>query len=44
MYPGRVQEFRYITDSEAAAEKQRRQAELDKKAAAVTAKPADAPK
>lgn len=41
MYPGRVQEFRYFTDAEAAAEKAQRQAELDKKsAAAPPSKPA----
>jgi sugar lactone lactonase YvrE len=31
-YPGRMQMFRYITDAEAAQEKARREAELDKKA------------
>jgi len=44
MYPGRVQQFRYITDAEAAQDKARQQAELDKKSVrAPAAKPADAP-
>jgi len=44
MYPGRVQQFRYITDAEAAQEKARQQAETDKKSIrAPAAKPADAP-
>jgi hypothetical protein len=50
-YPGRMQMFRYITDTEAAAEKARHEEELQKaadrrqKAAAPapTDKPADAP-
>ena len=33
-YPGRMQMFRYITDAEAAAEKARREAELEKTASA----------
>jgi sugar lactone lactonase YvrE len=36
-YPGRVQEFRYVTDAEAAAEKARRDAELKGKHAGNTA-------
>ncbi len=31
-YPGRVQQFRYVTEAEAAAEKARRDAELGKRA------------
>lgn len=42
MQPGRIQMFRYITDAEAAAEKQRREAERMKKAEAREA-PADKP-
>lgn len=49
-YPGRMQMFRYITDAEAAAEKERREAELQKAADARTQmspdnaqKPAEAP-
>ncbi|HLV87740.1 MAG TPA: SMP-30/gluconolactonase/LRE family protein [Candidatus Sulfotelmatobacter sp.] len=41
MFPGRVQMFRYITDAEAEAEKQRR--ETSGNTAAVTAKPASQP-
>jgi DNA-binding beta-propeller fold protein YncE len=44
MYPGRVQQFRYITDAEAAEEKARQQAELDRRSLrAPAAKPTDAP-
>jgi sugar lactone lactonase YvrE len=44
LYPGRVQQFRYVTDAEAAEEKARRQAELDKKSIRTPAeKPADTP-
>jgi sugar lactone lactonase YvrE len=44
LYPGRVQQFRYVTDAEAAEEKARQQAELDKKSARTpAAMPADAP-
>ena len=40
-YPGRMQMFRYITDAEAAAEKARREAELQKAADARTQVPSD---
>ncbi|MFB3815069.1 MAG: 6-bladed beta-propeller [Terriglobales bacterium] len=38
-YPGRVQFFRYVTDAEAQAEKDRRDAEQQKKSAGAPAKP-----
>jgi streptogramin lyase len=49
IYPGRVQQFRYFTNAEAAAEKERREKEADEKAAAkrrsksADAKPSPAP-
>ncbi|HVO82441.1 MAG TPA: 6-bladed beta-propeller [Terriglobales bacterium] len=41
-YPGRMQMFRYITDAEAAAEKARRETELEQKSG-NSRKPADVP-
>jgi DNA-binding beta-propeller fold protein YncE len=43
-YPGRVQTFRYVTNAEAMAEKERREAEHEKKAAGAPANDADAQK
>jgi hypothetical protein len=39
IFPGRVQEFRYVTDAEADQRKKEREQQLEKKTAATSAQP-----